>query len=93
MESSEILVDEQNGFRSGRSCIDHLYALVTNLRNRKEMEKDTFLTFRDFKKAFDLVDRNMLLYKLAITEIGGRMYTAISSLYINPQSRVVSNDH
>ena len=93
LESSKILVDEQNGFRSGRSCIDHLYALVTILRNRKEMGKDTFLAFVDFKTAFDLVDRNMLLYKLAITGIRGRMYTAISSLYNNPQSRVVLNDH
>ena len=93
LELSEILVDEQNGFRSGRSCIDHLFALVTILRNRKELGKDTFLAFIDFKKAFDLVDRNMLLYKLAVVGIRGQMYTAIASLYNNPQSRVVLNDH
>ena len=56
------------------------------------MGKDTFLAFVDFKKAFDLVDRNMLLHKLAIIGIRGRMYTAISSLYKNPRSRVVLND-
>ena len=93
LEVSEVLVDEQNGFRAGRSCTDHLYVLVTILRNRKEMGKDTFMTFIDFKKAFDMLDRNMLLYKLTAIGIRGRMYSAISSLYSNPQSRVVLYDH
>ena len=35
LESNEILVEEQNGFRSCRSCIDHLFVLVTVLRDRK----------------------------------------------------------
>ena len=36
LEKNVLLVDEQNGFRSKRSCIDHLFTLVTVLRNRKE---------------------------------------------------------
>ena len=48
LESSELPVDEQIGFRRNRSCIDHLFTLVTVLRNRKDMKKDTFLAFVDF---------------------------------------------
>ena len=57
------------------------------------MGKDTFLAFIDFKKAFDSVERNLLLFKLAKIGINGRMYQAISSLYSNPRSRVVLNEH
>ena len=89
LEENNILVDEQNGFRATRSCIDHIYVLVTVLRNRKEQNKDTFLAFIDYKKAFDSVERNLLFFKLASIGIRGQIYKAISSLYSNPVSRVV----
>ena len=93
LENNDLLVNEQNGFRASRSCMDHIFVLVTVIRNRKEMGKDTFLAFIDYKKAFDSVDRNCLLYKLAKIGINGKMYQAIYSLYSNPRSRVVLNDH
>ena len=93
LEQNEILVAEQNGFRATRSCIDHIYALCTILRNRKEMGLETFLAFIDFQKAFDSVDRNLLLYKLSKIGISGHFYKAISSLYSNPRSRVILNEY
>jgi hypothetical protein len=93
LESNKILVEEQNGFRACRSCIDHLYVLCTVLRNRKLSGKETFLCFIDYKKAFDSVERHLLLYKLSQVGINGNMYRAISSLYSNPRSRVILNDH
>ena len=92
LETNNILAREQNGFRASRSCIDHIFVLVTILRNRKELGKETFLAFIDYKKAFDSVDRNLLLYKLGQIGINGRMYKAISSLYANPKSRIILND-
>ena len=93
LESNDILVNEQNGFRASRSCIDHIFVLVTVIRNRKVLGKDTFLAFVDYKKAFDSVERNCLLFKLAKIGINGKMYQAIAALYSNPRSRVVLNDH
>ena len=93
LEKNKILVDEQNGFRSSRSCIDHIFVLVTVLRNRKQLGQDTFLAFIDYKKAFDSVERNCLMFKLAKIGVNGRMYQAISSLYSNPRSRVILNDY
>ena len=90
LEEGEILVDEQNGFRACRSCIDHIFVLCTVLRNRKLSGKDTFLCYIDYKKAFDSVD--LLLYKLSHIGISGNMYRAISSLYSNPRSRVILNN-
>jgi hypothetical protein len=93
LESNKILVEEQNGFRACRSCIDHLFVLCTVLRNRKLSGKDTFLCYIDYKKAFDSVERHLLLYKLSQVGINGNMYRAISSLYSNPRSRVILNEH
>ena len=93
LENNQILVNEQNGFRASRSCIDHIFVLISVLRNRKQLGKDTFLAFIDYKKAFDSVDRNLLLYKLSKIGINGRMYYAIASLYSNPRSRVILNDY
>ena len=93
LEENNLLVDEQNGFRTSRSCIDHLFVLCTILRNRKLSGQDTFLCFIDFQKAFDSVDRTMLLYKLSQLGITGNIYRAVAAMYSNPQSRVVLNDH
>ena len=93
LESNNILVEEQNGFRACRSCIDHLFVLCTVLRNRKLSGKETFLCYIDYKKAFDSVERNLLLYKLSQVGINGNMYQAISALYSNPKARVILNDY
>ena len=93
LNSNNLLVEEQNGFRASRSCIDHLFVLCTVLRNRKLSGQETFLSFIDYKKAFDSVDRNLLLYKLSQLGISGNMYKAISSMYANPKSRIILNDY
>ena len=93
LEKNKILVEEQNGFRASRSCIDHLFVLCTVLRNRKSLGLSTYLAFVDYKKAFDSVDRSMLLYKLAQIGVNGKFYSAIAAMYLNPQSRVILNDH
>ena len=78
LEENNLLVDEQNGFRATRSCIDHIFSLCSILRNRKLQGYDTFISFVDFKKAFDSVDRTILLYKIQQLGITGNMYHAIS---------------
>ena len=93
LEANQILAEEQNGFRVGRSCIDHIFVMCTILRNRKLLGEETFLCFIDYKKAFDSVDRNLLLYKLSSIGVNGHMYSAISSLYSNPKSRVILQDY
>jgi len=67
--------------------------MCTVLRNRKAKGKETFLCFIDYKKAFDSVDRNLLMYKLSNIGVTGNMYTAISSLYSNPRLRVILQDY
>ena len=53
----------------------------------------TFVTFIDFTKAFDCIDRDMLLYKLQMYGIDGPMYFMIKTMYSNTESCVKINSH
>ena len=66
-------------FRRKRSCEDHVYSACTLIRNRLISKKETFGVFIDFQKAFDFVNRNVLLYKLLSNGINGKFYN--SSLF------------
>ena len=51
----------QAGFRSQRSCIDHVYSLSHIIQERTRQDLPTWLFFRDAAKAFDTVSRDGLL--------------------------------
>ena len=93
LEKNNILAEEQNGFRASRSCIDHIFVLVSILRNRKSLGLNTFLSFIDFQKAFDSVDRNLLFYKLSQIGVTGRFYSAIQAMYNNQKSKILLNEY
>ena len=90
-EESNVLNDEQNGFRKLRSCIDHMYVLYTTVKNRLLHNKDTFACFIDAKKAFDKVDRDCMWYKLHDIGVKGKMFNAIKSLYTDVTCKVRVN--
>ena len=93
LENNKILAEEQNGFRASRSCIDHILVLCSVLRNRKALGLSTFLSYIDFQKAFDSVDRNLLFFKLSQIGISGKFYNAISAMYSNPRSKILLNEY
>ena len=80
-ESQNIYADEQNGFRKKRSCEDHLYSITSIIRNRKRDKLPTFVSFVDFEKAFDRVDRDLLFFKLKSMGFNGKVLQAIKSIY------------
>jgi hypothetical protein len=82
-ERHNLLADEQNGFRSNRSCEDHIFTLTSIIRNRKKDKLDTFVTFIDFEKAFDRVDRKLLFYKMQLMGFGGKLVSVLKTLYEN----------
>ena len=93
LESSGKLVNEQNGFRPNRSCVDHIFALSDLLRIRKANNEETFCSFFDFQKAFYCVNHELLLYKLWTNGITGNIYNVIKAIYSKPESCVNINGH
>ncbi len=88
LEEYELLVNEPNGFRPIRSCLEHIFVLHDLLKICKEKGLETFCTFIDFQKAFDCVNHDFLLYKLSQIGIIGRTYRSVKAMYKHPQSCV-----
>ena len=91
MENNRLLAEEQNGFRKNRSCEDHVFSACTLIRDRLKNKQDTFGVFIDFQKAFDFVDRDVLLYKLISNGIDGKFYNSIKSILSDTTSCVKLN--
>ncbi len=81
MEENGLYAEEQNEFRKGRSCSEHLFVLTTIIRNINLQRKSTFTAFLDAEKAFDKVDRELLLFKLLNIGITGHIYENIKAIY------------
>lgn len=81
LEYKGTLAEEQNGFRKKRSCEEHIYILNSIIRNSLDNKKSIYAAFIDFKTAFDVVDRHMLLYKIIDAGVDGKLYFAIKEIY------------
>ena len=55
--------------------------------------KHVFRAFIDFKKAFDIISRDLLFYRLLSYNIDGKIFKAINSLYKDTVSTVKINDY
>ena len=91
LEEASVLNEEPNGFRKNRSCEDHIFSLYSLAKNRQEKGERTYVTFIDFSKAFDSVDRRMLLYNLMNSGVNGKMYFIVKALYQATEACVTLN--
>ncbi len=81
LELNKVLVDEQNGYRKGRSCEDQLYSLHSIINGRTLAKQSTYICFVDAAKAFDNVNRDCLWFKLRNVGVKDRFLSAIKSIY------------
>ncbi|KAJ4443024.1 hypothetical protein ANN_04674 [Periplaneta americana] len=63
---SDILVEEQNGFRRGRSCADSYFTLKLLIEKNREFNIETHFAFIDFEKVFDTLDRGTVYRNMII---------------------------
>ena len=90
VDVNDLLVDEQNGFRRGRSCVDHISSLSSIIETRK-LKKCTYAAFIDFSKAYDRINRNMLFSKLSDLGLKGNFYESMKAIYSNVRCSVKVN--
>ena len=88
----EVLRDNQNGFRPGRSTTSHILALRRIMEGAKAKNLKATMVFIDFKKAFDSVHRGLLMKILRAYGIPEAIVRLIEGIYTGTKAKVVTAD-
>jgi hypothetical protein len=83
------LDDEQAGFRTGSSCIDHINTLRIIIEQCVEFRSPLHLLFIDFEKAFDSVRREYIWAALRNKGIPEKIIAIIKASYDGATCRVL----
>ena len=85
VDDNGIICDEQNGFRVGRSTVDHLSNLTSVIETRIKKRQNTCAVFIDFSKAYDRIDRTLLWRKLEAIGIDGIFLKHFESIILQSE--------
>jgi exonuclease III len=81
LESEDVLMKEQGGFRSHEEAIAQFITLAEIVRRRRISGKKTLVVFVDFLKAFDKVMHEALFEKLEAVGVRGQFLELIKDIY------------
>jgi len=84
------MVEEQCGFRKGRSYADAIFTVQQIMEKRKEHNLPLFLLFIDYKKAYDNVNRDKL-WEMMENKIPNYLLNTIKCIYKNTKIRIKFN--
>ena len=84
--------DEQYGFMKGKGTNNAIFVLRMLGERSIEMQKDIFLCFIDYEKAFDTVRHMDLLTVLSRLQMGGKEMRIIRNLYYDQTAAVRVGD-
>ena len=89
-ENNNIIDDSQFGFRSSKSTSDCIFILQAIINRQLSHKRKLYCAFIDFKKAFDLVYRNGIWYKLCKIGASLKFVSAIKAIYTSVKGCVKS---
>jgi hypothetical protein len=78
-EYKNMEIEEQSGFRAGRSCVDNIFCIIQMIEKKKATNRELNLLFIDLTKAIDSVPLNKLWKALDKSAINTRLIEAIKS--------------
>ena len=90
IETHSILHYNQLGFRKGFRPADHVFTLKTLIDQTFYEKEELFACFVDFRKAYDLVWRDGLFYKLLNNKISTKFVNVIMSMYSSLKVRLLT---
>ena len=86
------LRQEQAGFRKGRGCTDQIFTLRNIIEQCTEWQRQLYINYVDFEKAFDSIHRESLWRILRAYGIPQEVVLVIKSFYKNFKCRVGNSD-
>ena len=91
LHENNLFNPNQHGFRIGRSCLSQLLAHYDRIVSLLESGVNVDTIYLDFSKAFDKVDHTILLKKLSLIGIRGKVLKWIESFLTSRTQRVMVN--
>ena len=88
-----IICKNQHGFQKGKSCLTQLIPHIDTVLQNLQNNMDTDVIYLDYAKAFDKVDHQILLKKLYIYGIRGKLLKWLESYLLDRSQTVVVNGH
>ena len=85
------MVEEQCGFRKGRSCTNATFTVQQIMEERKEYNLPLFLLFIYYEKAYDNVNRDKL-WEMTDNRIPNYLLNTTKCIYRNTKIRIKFND-
>ena len=83
MIKTKVISPSQIGFTKGFRASDHVYLLKTLVTKVLKHKKKLYVAFVDFKKAYDTVDRSILLKTLFKAGVQGKFLSNLVAMYRN----------
>ena len=80
-ERQRVWGEEQSGFRKGRNGLENVLILKELIERAKNTGRELYLTFIDIEKAYDTVDRKMLMHLLNFIGMDTKVIKVIESMY------------
>ena len=91
LEENNLFNKSQHGFRQGRSCLSQLLAHYDEILSLLEAGYNVDTIYLDFAKAFDKVDHGIVLEKLSLLGINGKILSWIKSFLLARSQYVLVN--
>lgn len=88
LERNNVLIEEQSGFRQGLSCETAIQKTLIEWRAYMDKSEMIGVVFIDFKRAFETVNRAVLIRKLREYGIGGGVIHWFESYLSNRKQKV-----
>ena len=89
LDKYNLLNNSQHGFREGRSCLTNLLETLEQWTEIIDDGDCVDVAYLDFRKAFDLVSHEHLIYKLSKYGISGQILSWIKDFLKNRTQKVV----
>ena len=90
-DENNIFNNSQHGFRIGRSCLSQLITHYDKVLSLLESGVNVDTVYLDFAKAFDKVDHRIVLKKLSLLGVRGKMLQWLESFLTSRTQRVMVN--
>ena len=87
-KTDRAILEVQGGFRKGRGCTDQVFIVRQICEKYVAKGKNVYFAFMDLEKAYDRIDRDAMWNVLRLYGVGGRLLSAVKSLYAESRACV-----